>query len=193
MINYTKRNVVTITLIIVLLIYSLISVILSYFSNSKKNTPNETEEVVVEETQENKVVTEEKILENVAKVWQIKIPKIDLVADIQEGTSLAVMANYVGHFNNTATTTGNIGLAAHNRGIGVESYFKNIKNLQVGDQIVYQKDDFIKKYKVTKNTIISETDWTYLINTKDNRITLITCVENKPEYRRCVQAVEIKE
>ena len=191
MINYTKRNVVTITLIIVLLIYSLISVILSYFSNSKKNTPNETEEVVVEETQENKVVTEEKILENVAKVWQIKIPKIDLVADIQEGTSLAVMANYVGHFNNTATTTGNIGLAAHNRGIGVESYFKNIKNLQVGDEIVYQKDDFIKKYKVTKNTIISETDWTYLINTKDNRITLITCVENKPEYRRCVQADEI--
>ena len=27
-------------------------------------------------------------------------------------------------------------------------------------------------------------------NTKDNKLTLITCVENQPQYRRCIQAVE---
>lgn len=86
---------------------------------------------------------------------------------------------------------GNIGLAAHNRGVGVESYFKNIKKLNIGDVIIYQKDEEIKKYKVTKNVIIDETDWTYLQNTNDNRITLITCVENRPEFRRCVQAIEV--
>ena len=86
---------------------------------------------------------------------------------------------------------GNIGLAAHNRGIGVESYFKNIKSLDIGDIIIYQKDEEIKKYKVTKNLVIDETDWTYLKKTEDIRITLITCVENRPEVRRCIQAVEV--
>ena len=39
--------------------------------------------------------------------------------------------------------------------------------------------------------IISEEDWSYLKETEDNRITLITCVENQPKYRRCIQAIEI--
>jgi len=30
-----------------------------------------------------------------------------------------------------------------------------------------------------------------LKNTFDNRITLITCVEDQPEYRRCIQGTEI--
>ena len=142
-------------------------------------------------------VTEESIEEDVKteetnfKIWRIQIPKINLTANIEEGTSQKVMAKYVGHFNQTSVLDGNIGLAAHNRGIGVESYFKNIKQLNIGDEIIYQKDKEIRKYRVTKNVVIDETDWTYLKNTDDNRITLITCVENKPEYRRCVQAVQI--
>jgi len=40
--------------------------------------------------------------------------------------------------------------------------------------------------------IIYETDWSMIENTEDNRITLITCVENREEYRLCVQAKEIK-
>ena len=30
----------------------------------------------------------------------------------------------------------------------------------------------------------------FLEKTEENTITLITCVENEPEYRRCVQAIE---
>ena len=48
-----------------------------------------------------------------------------------------------------------------------------------------------KVYRVQTNKVIKETDWSYLENTKDNRITLITCEENRREYRRCIQAVEI--
>ena len=40
-------------------------------------------------------------------------------------------------------------------------------------------------------TVIKDTDWSYLTETANNRITLITCVENEPEYRRCVQTIEI--
>lgn len=48
-------------------------------------------------------------------IWKVEIPKINLVATIQEGTSEQTMNKYVGHFDNTDKWNGNVGLAAHNR------------------------------------------------------------------------------
>lgn len=45
-------------------------------------------------------------------------------------------------------------------------------------------------YEIVLSTIIYETDWSYLEETEDNRITLITCVRNRPNKRLCVQAIE---
>ena len=81
-------------------------------------------------------------------------------------------------------------VALHNRGYNC-NFFENIKNLSKGDIIIYSTQEGIRKYKVNINKIIKETDWTYIQNTKDNRITLITCEENRRQYRRCIQAVEI--
>lgn len=122
--------------------------------------------------------------------WKIEIPKIDLIANISEGTSKELLDEYVGHFENTGKDAGNIGLAAHNRGYKV-NYFSRIKELMIGDEIYYTYGNINKKYKVTLITIIKDTEWTYLENTSDNRITLITCLENEPEYRRCIQGTEI--
>ena len=47
-----------------------------------------------------------------------------------------------------------------------------------------------RRYEVTKNKIIKDTDIDVLENTEENILTLITCVENEPNYRRCVQAEE---
>lgn len=182
MISYTKRNVFVITLTITVLIYTILSAICSNVFNENDIITNDEPKITSEE---NKLETQEK-----EGIWQIQIPKINLIADIKEGTTQNVIAKYVGHFKNTSKLDGNIGLAAHNRGIGVESYFKNIKYLDIGDEIIYQKDDKVKRYEVIKNVVIDETDWTYLADTNDNRITLITCVENKPEYRQCIQATE---
>ena len=121
--------------------------------------------------------------------WKLKIPKISLEAEISEGTSKEVMNKYIGHFEETSKKSGNIGLAAHNRGYNV-NYFEQLKLLKKDDEIIYKFYDFEKIYKVQKNIIIKETDWTYLENTEENKITLITCVENEPEYRRCIQAIE---
>lgn len=85
---------------------------------------------------------------------------------------------------------GNVALAGHNRGYKC-NFFQEIKNLKNGDIIIYSTEKGQRKYKVTLNKVIKETDWTYIQNTKDNRLTLITCEMNKKEYRRCVQAVEI--
>lgn len=45
-------------------------------------------------------------------------------------------------------------------------------------------------YEIILSTVIDETDWSYLKETEDNRITLITCVRNRPNKRLCVQAIE---
>ena len=123
--------------------------------------------------------------------WYIEIPVISLKAEIQEGTTKEIMDKYVGHFEETSNWIGNIGLAAHNRGYE-NNYFANIKKLKEGDIINYCYNNTVRKYVVEKQTIITDTDWTYLEDTEENTLTLITCVENEPKYRRCVQGIEIK-
>ena len=123
--------------------------------------------------------------------WQIEIPKINLKAQIQEGTTKEILNEYVGHFERTNILYGNVGLAAHNRGYNV-NYFKRVKELEMGDLIIYKYKNNIITYEVNLIEKIEDTNWEYLKNTKENKITLITCVENEPEYRRCIQGKEVK-
>ena len=99
------------------------------------------------------------------------------------------MSRSVGHFEDTPREQGNIGLAAHNRGYEV-NYFENLKSVKIGDEIIYQYNDFKMIYEIDTIEIIKDTDWSYLEKTDENKITLITCVENEPEYRRCIQGIE---
>ena len=122
-------------------------------------------------------------------MWQIEIPAINLKARIAEGTSEDVMNEFVGHFEETVKRNGNVGLAAHNRGYKV-NYFQDLKKLKEGDEIIYKYKEFEKRYVVKTLKIISDEDWSLLENTEDNRITLITCVENEPSYRRLIQGIE---
>lgn len=135
---------------------------------------------------ENKKENNETIFNN---IWQIEIPSINLKASISEGTSKEIMDEFVGHFEETSKRNGNICLAAHNRGYKV-NYFQDLKKLKEGDEIIYKYKEFEKRYVVKTLKIINDTDWSLLENTEDNRITLITCVENEPSYRRLVQAID---
>lgn len=143
---------------------------------------------------QNQVISQEAVIEdekiNKSSDWEIEIPKINLKAEISEGTDVKVMNQYVGHFEETAKATGNVGLAAHNRGYPV-NYFRDLKLLELGDEIKYKYFDESKIYSIDKIKIIKDTNWEMLKNTEENRLTLITCIENEPEYRLCVQAVEI--
>ena len=123
--------------------------------------------------------------------WRVKIPKLKLDAPIVEGTSAESLRRTVGHFEKTAKWMGNIGLAAHNRGYRC-NFFQEITKLRKGDIIIYCTEKGERRYKVMKNAVIKETDWSYLRDTKDNRITLITCEAGKRKYRRCIQAIEVK-
>ena len=145
---------------------------------------------VIEVQEENKEVSEQ-VTEEIKQIGIVKIPIFNLVAPIAEGTTDEIMNQYVGHFENTSLWEGNIGLAAHNRGYPV-NYFANVKDLQIGDEIIYEIEGKTRTYLVSEITIIEDADWSYLQQTEDNRITLITCVENEPSYRRCIQGIEKK-
>ena len=122
-------------------------------------------------------------------LWYLEIPSINLKAKINEGTTKEIMDEYIGHFEETSKFDGNVGLAAHNRGYK-NNYFENLKKLKKEDEIFYYYNGQNKKYRVISNSIIEDTDWSIFEQTQDNIITLVTCVENEPTYRRCVQAIE---
>lgn len=137
--------------------------------------------------------------ENIAKAsicsnsknnWRIKISKINLDAPILEGTDSEVLRKGVGHFKSTGISDGNICLAAHNRGYKY-NFFQNIKDLSLEDEIIYTTEQFEMKFKVVENKIIKETDISVIENSNENKLTLITCEENKREYRRCIIAKQI--
>ncbi len=144
-------------------------------------------ENTLQETNEKEVIQEKS--EEEKNMWYLEIPKINLRADIKEGTTKEIMENYIGHFEETKKNKGNVGLAAHNRGYK-NNYFARLKELKEGDSIFYNYQGDTKEYLVTKHIIIKDTDWSYLEDTDENTITLITCVENEPEYRRCIQGEE---
>lgn len=119
--------------------------------------------------------------------WQLLIPSIDLIAPIEQGTTEEILERSIGHFDGSGFIDGNIALAAHNRGYSV-NYFEKLKNLLLNDIIIYRYGDTEISYCVYNVVIIKETDWSYVQNTEDNILTLITCIEDEPEYRLCVQA-----
>lgn len=203
MINASSLRINIISLIITLLIFNVLEFAKETinFEIPKRNIviensniTNKEEQKVEEKSEENVKKTETKEQEKMEEIpyeWGISIPKINLNAQISEGTTKEVMDKYVGHFVDTGVIKGNICLGAHNRGYPV-NYFENIKSLNKNDLIFYKKEDKTYCFKVETVTVIKDTDWTYLEETEDNRITLITCVENEPDYRRCVQAIEVK-
>ena len=199
MINASSLHINFVSLIITLLIFNVfvyakenINLEIPKKEISVKITNNieETEEKNLNKETEDEI-KEEKTTEQIPYEWGIYIPKINLNAQISEGTTKEVMDKYVGHFIDTGVIKGNICLGAHNRGYPV-NYFENIKSLKNKDLIQQKKENKTYCFKVEIVTVIRDTDWTYLEETEDNRITLITCVENEPDYRRCIQAVEVK-
>lgn len=175
----TKRCISIVTLIIAVIIFiqtNFLTIML--FSLRSNNVQAKTKEVG------------ESILELKEEKWRLVIPKINVSADIKEGTSGDVINNYIGHFGETPKDEGNIGLIAASAGYK-ENYFVDLKDLVEGDIIIYIIGDKKKEYKVTTNVVISQTDWSYLSSTEDNRLTLITGILEEPENRRCVQAIQV--
>ena len=123
-------------------------------------------------------------------IGTIKIPSLKINMKLWEGETNASMKKGLGHYDSTSAWDGNVGVCGHNR--GTKYAIGSIKDLKQGDTITYTTVYGTRTYAVTLVKIISNTDWSYLQATSDNRITLTTCLADHPESRVVVQAVEVR-
>jgi len=120
-------------------------------------------------------------------IGTLKIPDLDLSVKVYEGTDSATLAKGAGHFESTSFFNGNTAIAAHNR--GVNNHFGKIHTLELGDTVKLTTKLGTRTYEVYSVAKISSSDLTVLNDSRENIITLITCVTNEPDYRWCVQAI----
>lgn len=181
-----NKNLIIISIVIVLIF---ICIFTKYITNKKKLS--NVDNVVVEDNlnDNNKNIEQEEIIDN-SIIGTLTIPKINLAnITICESVELETLSKAIGHFENTNIYNGNVGLASHNAGTKA-NYFANINKLEVGDEIYYKTRYGTKKYVVDNITEIKDNDWSKLEQTEDNRITLITCISGKTDFRLCVQGIE---
>lgn len=122
-------------------------------------------------------------------IGTVTIPALSISMKVWEGETATSMAKGMGHYASTSAWDGNVGVCGHNR--GSRYVIGSIKDLKAGDIITYTTVYGTRTYAVSYVGTISNTDWSWLQSTTDNRITFTTCLANHPESRVCVQAVEI--
>ena len=122
-------------------------------------------------------------------IGTLKIPSLNINMKVWEGETRASMAKGLGHYSSTSGWDGNIGVCGHNR--GAKYNIGSIRNLEIGDTITYSTVYGTRTYAVILVKTISDSDWSYLQATADNRITITTCLADRPSKRVCVQAVEV--
>jgi sortase A len=123
-------------------------------------------------------------------IGTLNIPKLNVTGKVYEDESLENLKKGIGHFKFTSCWDGNVGFAAHNRGLSVA--FGKIHTLTTGDHIIYTTKLGTRTYEVFSVSKINETDMSKLQRTTENIVTLITCVNDTPALRWCVQAREVK-
>ena len=122
-------------------------------------------------------------------IGTLKIPSLDINLKGWEGETKESMNKGLGHYSSTSAWDGNIGVCGHNR--GAKYIIGSIKDLEIGDTITYTTIYGTRTYEVVLVKTISNSDWSYLQATADNRITLTPCLAKQPEKRISVQAVQI--
>ncbi|WP_419002540.1 class D sortase [Anaerotignum lactatifermentans] len=145
-------------------------------------------EQVYDEVLQYPLTTIEQVRNSDGSIGVLKIPEIGLTVTAYDGDTFTAMKKGVGHLASTSCWNGNIGLVGHNR--GTNDYFGKLKKLDIGDEMTYTTKLGTRTYVVKSITKISDTDWSKLQYTSDNRLTLITCVEDVGDQRLCVQAVQ---
>lgn len=133
-------------------------------------------------------VTEDLYYQN-GSLGTLKIPALDLSVKIYQGTGSKTLAKGVGHFEETSIWSGNVALAAHNR--GTNSYFGQIHTLEIGDKITLTTKLGTRTYKVVSVEKVKETDTSGLAASTEDMLTLYTCVRDQRDSRWCVRALAV--
>lgn len=103
----------------------------------------------------------------------LEIPAIRLTVPVFDDTKPFTLNHGVGRIRGTARlggNTGNIGIAGHR-----DRYFRGLKDLHKGDQILLRKRGGIDTYIVDRFQVVSPRDVQVLAPTTTPSLTLVTC------------------
>lgn len=102
----------------------------------------------------------------------LRIPKLDLVVPVLEGTDELALNRGVGHIAGTPRpgSPGNVGIAGHRDG-----FFRGLKDIAVGDRLDLATVDGTESFQVEGITIVPPSDVSVLAATAQPTMTLVTC------------------
>ena len=102
----------------------------------------------------------------------LSIPRVQLSAVVLHGSDPHTLRRGPGHLENTALPgeSGNVVIAGHR-----DSFFRPLRNIQVGDDIFLDTLQGRFRYQVTSLRVVSPRDVSVLEPTDEATLTLITC------------------
>jgi len=124
-------------------------------------------------------------------VGVLSIPSLGInnLSVVEDGENLDNIKVLPGHFINTALFDGNVCICGHNF-TDKSPWFGKLSNIQEGASITWKTKFGIRQYKVTTKQNIAADDWSFLMDTAENRMTIITCLAGQAQtHRILVQAV----
>ena len=124
------------------------------------------------------------------RIGTLYIHRLNRTIRVFEGESMRNMDFGAGRFTHSGFNHLNTVLIGHNRG-RTNGFFDFVRLLQPGDTISLNLDGHYRKFKVSHEVIVHETDMSLLYHKGDDRLTLVTCVEYRNRYRRIAIAKAI--
>ena len=105
-------------------------------------------------------------------VGKLTIPSVNISRIVLNSATDKSLALGPGHVQGTTQPgeTGNVVIAGHR-----DSFFKNLRNIKVGDMIKLESLKGINPYEVTDVRIVQPSDTQWLESSSEDLITIITC------------------
>jgi len=110
--------------------------------------------------------------ENGTPLAELSIPRIGLSVVVLQGSDEQTLRQGVGHIESTPLPgeSGNVGIAGHR-----DSFFRPLRNVQVGDDIMLETPAGNVHYRVSSYRIVSPSEVSVIHPTSDPVLTLVTC------------------
>jgi LPXTG-site transpeptidase (sortase) family protein len=110
--------------------------------------------------------------ENGTPLAELSIPRIGLSVVVLQGSDEHTLRQGVGHIESTPLPgeAGNVGIAGHR-----DSYFRPLRNVQVGDDIMLETPAGSVHYRVSSYRVVNPSEISVIHPTSDPVLTLVTC------------------
>ena len=190
MINYNKFNINLLSTLISAIIF--IFIILVIKINQNEYTVNN----YLDNSSNDIIETTQNIDEKDIKNWTLKIESLKMQANIKQMEKDIPDENSIGHFKETNILGNNIAIIAYNYG-KKNNYFSNIKDLKIGEKIIYTVNEETRIYQVISNKIIEKNSLNSIIKIKNQYesylklFTYIKDLNSKLRYICAKQVIDI--